>query len=552
MKKYIYTLLILTPILSFSQKKEGEITSEEINIDKERKIELPVVSRIFQKIPVQTNTQKEVIKYSFTERKLPITLNITSPSVIMPRVNEEDEINLNKYDNFVSAGLGNYAHTFFEAHATLRPSDEVIHGVHFKHDGNRFGPPDANTALGRSQNLLNIYSKTNLYYINLAGKIGWERRSTHFYGSQPKNYNIKEDTIRQNWNKIYFSGEITNARQNSRVDFTAKTNFSFLTSKLKNKETLSNSYLNFTLPINDNFAAMLDGEINLSQFVSKVSANRYLFKAKPSFNYKNDYLNASLGLNIINDKDNALSLNKTYLYPTFNLDIRPLENIHIFAGYDADIKMNTYTSMILENPWLDYNLTLRNTRKPNEIYVGSKGLLENGIGFDVKLSYSNFNNFYVINGSMSDSIKFDIFYAPDSVKVKVTNLTGNLHYQIAKRWRSNLKIDYSIFGKLSSLNEAYHRPNFQATFSNTLSFKEKIFITSDIFYVVGLKGRNNVTDKEVSLPNIFDVNFKINYLFSDKFSGFVNLNNLTGKTYQQYLYYQQQGVNFLAGLSYSF
>ena len=70
--------------------------------------------------------------------------------------------------------------------------------------------------------------------------------------------------------------------------------------------------------------------------------------------------------------------------------------------------------------------------------------------------------------------------------------------------------------------------------------------------LTGLKGKNFKSNVEESLPMIFDLNFKFTYVITDQLNLFVSANNVLNKNYQRYLYYPQQGVNFLAGLSFSF
>jgi outer membrane cobalamin receptor len=77
-------------------------------------------------------------------------------------------------------------------------------------------------------------------------------------------------------------------------------------------------------------------------------------------------------------------------------------------------------------------------------------------------------------------------------------------------------------------------------------------VSSDLYFLAGIKGKNLITDKEVKLDPIIDLNFKFTYLLSDHFNVFVSANNVFNKNYQRYLYYPTQGVNFLGGLSYSF
>jgi hypothetical protein len=51
---------------------------------------------------------------------------------------------------------------------------------------------------------------------------------------------------------------------------------------------------------------------------------------------------------------------------------------------------------------------------------------------------------------------------------------------------------------------------------------------------------------------IVDLNLKVDYRFSDKFSTFVMGNNLLGRNYQRFVNYQNKGLQAIAGLSYTF
>ena len=61
-----------------------------------------------------------------------------------------------------------------------------------------------------------------------------------------------------------------------------------------------------------------------------------------------------------------------------------------------------------------------------------------------------------------------------------------------------------------------------------------------------------VTDQKVSLKNAFDLNFKTEYLFSETFSAFIQLNNITSSKYPLFLNYPVRGFQATAGITWSF
>ena len=75
----IYTRVpLLIMALGFSlkmnaQKKEGEVKTDEIEVWKEAKVNLPQANRIFEKISTaKIDNSKKPIRYEFTERRLPV------------------------------------------------------------------------------------------------------------------------------------------------------------------------------------------------------------------------------------------------------------------------------------------------------------------------------------------------------------------------------------------------------------------------------------------------------------------------------------------------
>ncbi|HEY1020800.1 MAG TPA: hypothetical protein VGE06_00745, partial [Flavisolibacter sp.] len=108
--------------------------------------------------------------------------------------------------------------------------------------------------------------------------------------------------------------------------------------------------------------------------------------------------------------------------------------------------------------------------------------------------------------------------------------------------------DYAV----GMVEEPWHRPDLTLNWFNALTISKKLFVTADFYMLRGMKAKNFQSGEVTKLPVVADLNLKIDYLLTRNFSAFVNLNNVLGKRYQRYQYYPQQGLNFIAGLSFSF
>ncbi|MDZ7936571.1 MAG: TonB-dependent receptor [Emticicia sp.] len=537
---------------TYAQTTGGDVKTEDIDVYKDTKVVLPQANRIFEKIPVSAvDGEKKPIRYEFVERKLPVQTPEFSPTVSMPDDGSSKENSkAAKYNNIIRAGFGNYGHTFLEAHAGLPMGDNSYHGIYVKHNNFRLGPVGANYS-GISQNLVKVHSRTSFDAVKLEGSLGWERRGFDFYGFVPENYDFPESLIFNSYNRFNFIGTLSNADKDSKIDYTFKSNLSYLFTHLKANELVWTGGGNAVFPITDNLSASLDGTLVLAQRQDSTTLYRNLYKLKPTFQYKTDKFTITAGLNVINDREKN-TFNNSYLYPIVKIDVQPIQGLKFFVGYEGDVYANNLTSFLNENQWLNRFVDLKNTRKTGDYYIGSKAFLDNGLALEAKLSYATYKDFYVFNNSGRDSTRFEALYSNDTTTVKVTNFMVQASYQIPDVFRSNLKIDVNIYNGLGNLGQAWHRPNFSAVWSNTFTVKQKLLVSSDLFILTGLRGKNFVTNKEIKIDPIIDLNFKFTYIISDHFNVFVSANNVLGKNYQRYLYYPVQGVNFLGGLSYSF
>jgi hypothetical protein len=553
-KIFIFSIIgmFLMKIQSFAQKTQGgDIKTEEIEIYKDSKVVLPQANRIFEKIPKVGDSTRKAIRYEFVERKLPVQTPAFSPEVTMPQDGDsKTDAKAAKHSNIVRAGIGNYGHTFFEAHAGIPMGEDNYHGIYIKHNNFRLGPVGANYS-GSSQNLVKVHSRTSFDAIKLEGALGWERRGFDFYGFVPRNYDFPESQIFNSWNKFNFIGTISNSNKESKVDYQFKSNLSYLFSHLKANELVWKGTMNAVFPVTDELSAILDGTLVLAQRQDSTTLYRNLYKIRPTFQYKTDKFTITAGINVINDREKN-TFNNSYFYPIAKLDVQPMQGIKVFLGYEGDVYANNLTSYLMETPWLNRFIQLRNTRKSNDFYAGAKASLQNSLDVEAKISYANYKDFYVFNNSRIDSSRLEVLYSDDSTTVKVTNFTAQASYQIPEMFRSNLKFDVNVFGGLGNLKTAWHRPTFSATWNNTFTVKQKLLVSSDLYFMSGMQGKNFQTNKEIKLDAIIDLNFKFTYLISDHFDVFVSANNVLSNNYQRYLYYPSQGVNFLGGLSYSF
>ena len=533
---------------------------DDIVITKDRKVELPPASRVFEKIPpVKGNPDDRQMKYSFFDRKPKGIEEVKfSPNVISPDGGKKQEESV-KYNNYASLGVGNFGRIFGELYVNPLQDRKMIFGVHALHNSTTRGPVvDKFSA--------NMYDKAEITGKYLAekfqvnGGLSYNRDQYYFYGFKtPLSDLAKSDRtqIRQILNTVNFNVGFENIAPNPRVDYALKTNIRSLKDNYSAQETDWTTTFNAYFPIiEDKFVAIVDADANMAQRSDGIVDKRNLFRVEPSFKVNLNRFGASIGYKAVNEFDEVKNINKTKGFPTLELTYKFPSLIYVFAGLDGDIVRNTLGSFLSENPYLKPQTQLLNTEKLREFYVGGKGDIGSGLSFNFRGTMGYYKNLYYFNNyspklneALSDSSKFTVLY--DSLRTQYVNVNVQLNYQPAKIWRTFLRTEINHYQK-RAYEKPFHRPLLTVKWGNTLIVSERLIANLDIAYIGKTFAQKPFTQTLVTNKAIFDVNAEFDYLFGKQFTSFVKLNNILGRKYERYLYYPQQGLNFLVGVNYSF
>jgi hypothetical protein len=534
--------------------RPGEIDSQEITVEKSRRIDLPPATRILNKIPSpKANTEARKLTYEFQDRKLTIGDPRIQPTVLEPTSTKVDE--RPAYENYIKLGAGNYNTFYGEGfYKTSTSSGFGLEGS-LRHLSSAIGPVDGENSAQR-ETRLSARGTYNTDLFKLTGGIGYEQERFFFYGYQPRvdgsNNRVvpSRDSLRQQLGTFRVNLGIENNGKDQTLDYALKTSLTTLGDAYKAAELDWSTSLQSSLQITDNLIALVNADAHLTQRSDQqLVDNRNLFRLRPAFRYTSPMFTVTLALNAVNETDQRLGINATRAFPVVNVDVAPAGNIHFFGGVDGDVLRNTLRSLLDENRWLAPGVVLANTVKQFDLYGGSKGQLGNGFSFEGKVSYARYRNFYTFNNTFPDTTKFFALY--DGGFASVLTVSGQVGYE-QSGFRSTLKGDIFRYD-LDRLDEAWGRPQASLQWLNSYSFQKKLFVTGDLYVHTGIRNKNFSTGADVvRLPTIADLNLKIDYFLGKQVAAFVSFNNIFGQTYQRYLYYRVQGFNFLGGISYSF
>lgn len=544
------TVLSLTSLRG-QQKKDweegdGEIENVEIEIVKERQITLPKANRNFEKIPPRaTEPIKPPITYDFR------SFNFQAPQIathIRPlKLKKESQSNV--YGGYLQLGFGNYVSPLLDGYITSRRDKNKLIGAHVYHSSSDKGPVDDRNS-GSGSSTISVFGKSFNEYIAISGNVGFENRTTHFYG-YPAGQSVEASDIKQSYNLYKLAAELSNAK-NSDFSYTLGAGFSYLKDKYEAQETSVDFNFKSAYELNN------DARINIKADYSIISRKdvlveakpRNLFTVSPSYEFMPiDDLKVSVGF-IAAFENDTIDSKGTHLYPDIRATYPLSPSIDAFATLNGGMEKVSLQSLSAENIWIAPNVPVFHTNKVLDFGVGLRAKLGNKVAAHTGLSFANLKYWYYFMNTEADQAKFDVTYDAGA-GTRRTNFYAALSYAQSEIAKFMLRGDLYSYG-MGSLVEAWHRPTYKVTANASYNLYEKILFQGDIIAQGGMRALDPATDNIVKLKSAFDLSFKTEYLFSNSFSAFLQFNNMTSNKYPVFLNYPVRGFQVTGGIIWNF
>ena len=563
--------------------ESGKLEDTEIIVEKDRKIELPVAARNFQKAKIQPPAKKlSTVEYTFNDLKLPNVPVATNMRVLT--IKQEDLPSL--YGNFVRAGFGNYITPYLQAYFHNKRSDQYSVGASVRHLSSKNGPVQKDKS-GVSNTGLELTGEAYKEKHTVGGRIGYDRDRFNFYGYTPdflRSEAATDDTIKQLFNRFSSRVFAHNHNGKEKLQYEFGVGYNFLNDNFNAKET------DFLVDLATGYALSPSAAVKLETNASflKVSQNgdvtRNFVRLSPYYDANFGKLSVQAGANMALTGDTLHDAKSFNIYPRLQLGYQVIENqLTVFGGVVGDMERQSLFKLTRENPWLaptnfvrndslstgvetSVHSLVQNTNKPLDAYIGVKGKAGPSLAYQVRGGYQLYKNLYFFSNSPEDSARFTLLY--DTATTKAINVAAEVTYSATAKLRVGLKANYTNWNveKVKSVTDTsvyslqpLYRPPFIGDLFATYSISDKIFVTLDLYYIGASFARNFQAEqqkgtgpKDLKTDNVIDLGLKGDYNISDRLSAFVSLHNLLGKQYQRYLYYPQRGVQVLAGASYAF
>lgn len=434
-------------------------------------------------------------------------------------------------------------------------SRDNTYGAHLKHLSSTTHLKDVGYG-GFSDNGINVFGKKMYKKHSLKGDFNYERNVIHYYGFDTTLNHINDNNYtRQRYQlfepKIQLQSHYTDS---THINHDLKLSYYNLQNLNREEEN------NIKVKADGSFFINKE-KLNLNILTdfynhkqSNDTLNNLIFTLNPSFEARGVKWHANVG--IAATIDNFKDKTRFYFYPQLNVNYNVYENMIVpYAGVKGGLIKNSFRSLTHENPFTDTTLRYTNTNNKYNIFGGIRGNLSSNTSYDAAVSYAQYDSlyFYVIDYGGPNQLynHFNVLYDNTSL----ITVGGQLKHQLKEKLNLIASGNYYIY-KPKNLIRAYHKPDFDLTFSGIYNLQSKIILRADLIFMGKQWALTQVTDtgtstlKPKQLKGWADLNLEAEYRYSKMLSFFARANNIANQRYFRWERYPTQRFNFMIGLTF--
>jgi hypothetical protein len=394
-----------------------------------------------------------------------------------------------------------------------------------------------------------VFGKTFNDDISLSGEAGYENRSTHFYGYVPGT-DVDGADIKQSFSVFKLAGELANSKSK---DFSYKlgAGFSYLSDKYKAKESEVDFAFNAGYKVSDVSSIGLKADYAIISRTDELieAKPRSLFSVNPKFVfYPVENLKLSAGIVAAFEND-SIDDRDVHAYPDLHASYPLSPSVDVVASLTGGVEKVSLQSLSRENLWVAPNIPIFHTNKLYDLQAALHTRIGSQVSVNGGFSFASLKNWYFYVNDPDDQAKFQTVY--DREVTLRTNLFASIGFAQTESVKILFRGDLYQY-KTDEVAEAWHRPTYKVTGDVSFNIYKKVLLDVNLIAQGGMKALDPVTDEVVDLDPAFDLNARVEYLLSPKFSIFAQFNNITSNEYPVFLNYPVRGFQFLGGVTWSF
>ena len=531
----------LLPIVTFAQIDTAK--KQTIDITSSYKPVLRNAVKInFSASHLNADTIKPKMNYTVPSQNL---FYAYQPISLRPLALQQDTNLYLGIRNYIKLGYGNYSTPYVNAGFSFGDGKKMLVNLYANYISSKGKIANQDyTQLQIKANSIFFTPKNEVY---VGAQLS--QNSNYLYGYNHSLYTFKKDSVRQQFQDLVLTGGVRNTTSGE-YGISYNPNITVINFTNKNKVNESTVIANapITKTFGDAFMLKIDAKADITSYTTKnlasnIKFSNNVFQIAPSIAISSPRFSINAG--IVPTWNNGVFV----WLPNVFAEAQVKEKTFLIqAGWIGRYTKNTYRNLTALNPFLTTIPFQKNT-KEIEYYGGIKATVGKHFSFNIKGGIVSFNDMPLfINDTATDNKAFNI---SNEKSVQSLRIHGDLSFINQDKFTLTAGLTFNGYTLLQSNAKAWNTVPMEITSSLRWWAFKQVLLKADLY---AFSGGNYLTkgNKAQFFSGGTDISAGAEFKVNNRFSAWIDINNIANQKYQRWHAYEVYGLNVLGGIRVSF
>ena len=531
----------LLPIVTFAQIDTAK--KQTIDITSSYKPVLRNAVKInFSASHLNADTTKPKMNYTVPSQNL---FYAYQPISLRPLALQQDTNLYLGIRNYIKVGYGNYSTPYVNAGFSFGDGKKMVVNLYANYISSKGKIANQDyTQLQIKANAIFFTPKNEVY---VGAQLS--QNNNYLYGYNHSLYTFKKDSVRQQFQDLVLTGGVRNTTSGE-YGISYNPNITVINFTNKNKVNESTVIANapITKTFGDAFMLKIDAKADITSYTTKnlasnIKFSNNVFQIAPSIAISSPRFSINAG--IVPTWNNGVFV----WLPNVFAEAQVKEKTFLIqAGWIGRYTKNTYRNLTALNPFLTTIPFQKNT-KEIEYYGGIKATVGKHFSFNIKGGIVSFNDMPLfINDTATDNKAFNI---SNEKSVQSLRIHGDLSFINQDKFTLTAGLTFNGYTLLQSNAKAWNTVPMEITSSLRWWAFKQVLLKADLY---AFSGGNYLTkgNKAQSFSGGTDISVGAEFKVNNRFSAWIDINNIANQKYQRWHAYEVYGLNLLGGIRVSF
>ena len=531
----------LLPIVTFAQIDTAK--KQTIDITSSYKPVLRNAVKInFSASHLNADTIKPKMNYTVPSQNL---FYAYQPISLRPLALQQDTNLYLGIRNYIKVGYGNYSTPYVNAGFRFGDGKKMLVNLYANYISSKGKISNQDyTQLQIKANAIFFTPKNEVY---VGAQLS--QNNNYLYGYNHSLYTFKKDSVRQQFQDLVLTGGVRNTTSGE-YGISYNPNITVINFTNKNKVNESTVIANtpITKTFGDAFMLKIDAKADITSYTTKnlasnIKFSNNVFQIAPSIAISSPRFSINAG--IVPTWNNGVFV----WLPNVFAEAQVKEKTFLIqAGWIGRYTKNTYRNLTALNPFLTTIPFQKNT-KEIEYYGGIKATVGKHFSFNLKGGIVSFNDMPLfINDTATDNKAFNI---SNEKSVQSLRIHGDLSFINQDKFTLTAGLTFNGYTLLQSNAKAWNTVPMEITSSLRWWAFKQVLLKADLY---AFSGGNYLTkgNKAQSFSGGTDISVGAEFKVNNRFSAWIDINNIANQKYQRWHAYEVYGLNLLGGIRVSF